>query len=153
MVNLLNEDKLEKEVKRDLNLFGLKVHDFIKSHHPRRRAESFKYAFSGVIHALLNEPNFRIQVVIVIFSTILGFYFSIGTTEWGLLILTMGLLLFAEMVNTVVEEFMDYLIPDRNNGAKIIKDLSAGFVLIMAFTSLAILFLIFGKYFRSFLFF
>lgn len=147
MVNLVDQEMVEENVKEGLNLLGLKIHDIIKSNHPLRRAKSFKYAFEGVLHALLNEPNFRIQIVIVITATILGFYFKIDTTQWGLLILSMGLLLFAELVNTVVEEFMDYLIPERNGGAKIIKDLSAGFVLIMSFTCLAILVLIFGEHF------
>ncbi len=150
MVNLLNQDQLDQEVKKDLNFLGFRIHKFFNSHHPRRHARSFKYAFSGVIHALLNEPNFRVQVVIVVVAAILGFYFKINTTEWGLLILTMGLLLFAELLNTVVEEFMDNLIPHKDPGARIIKDLSAGFVLIMAFTSLAILSLIFVKHFLVF---
>ena len=149
MVNLLDEEKLEKGTKRGLNFLGLKIHDLIESHHPRRRADSFKYAFSGVLHALLNEANFRIQVAIVVVSLVLGFYFRINTTEWGLLVLSMGLLLFAELVNTVVEEFMDRLFPKRDKRVKIIKDLGAGFVLIMAVTTLIILLLIFGKYFLS----
>jgi len=151
MVNLIDREMVDEDVKKGLNFLGLKIHDIIKSNHPLRRARSFKYAFEGVWHALLNEPNFRIQIVIVIVATVLGFYFGIDTTQWGLLILSMGLLLFAELVNTVVEEFLDYLIPKKDNGAKIIKDLSAGFVLIMAFTCLAILILVFGEYFLPFI--
>ena len=41
----------------------------------------------------------------------------------------MGLLLSAEMINTLVEEFIDNLIKDEHEGAKIIKDVAAGFVL------------------------
>ena len=43
-----------------------------------------------------------------------------------------------------MEEFIDKLIPDQDDGARIIKDVSAGFVLITALTGLVILFLIFG---------
>lgn len=151
MVNLILEDGLEDEAKETLNILGLKIHKFLKSHHPRRRADSFKYAFEGVFHALLNEPNFRIQLIIVLVATFLGFHFGITTTEWSILTLSLGLLLFAEMVNTVIEEFIDYLIPEKNGSAKIIKDLSAGFVLIMAITSLIILLLTFGNHFKTFL--
>jgi diacylglycerol kinase len=117
---------------------------FLKSHHPVRHAKSFKYAFEGILHALVHEPNFRVQLVIVAVSTWLGFYFKISNIEWGLLIISMGLLLAAEMLNTVVEEFMDHLIKDYSQGVKIIKDCAAGFVLITALTTLAILVLIFG---------
>ena len=115
-------------------------------HHPQRQVKSFKYAFQGVFHALINEPNFRIQLVIVFLSVLFGIKFAISTTEWGLLILSLGFLLSAEMVNTVVENFIDVLIQGQHAGAKIIKDVSAGFVLITAITALLIFFLIFGKH-------
>jgi len=116
----------------------------LKSHHPARQAKSFKYAASGIFHTLINEPNFRIQVLIVFIAVFLGLHFNISNIEWGLLTLSMGLLLAAELLNTVVEEFIDKLIPDQDDGARIIKDVSAGFVLITALTGLVILFLIFG---------
>lgn len=147
MIDLLQKDDLDKEVRKDLNLIGLKIHNLLKSRHPIRRVDSFKYAFKGVFHALSNEPNFRIQILIVLVTVILGAYFGINTTEWGLLIIAAGLLLSAEMINTVVEEIMDYLIPEESPVVAIIKDLSAGFVLTMAFTNLVILFLVFFKHF------
>jgi undecaprenol kinase len=116
---------------------------FFKSVHPARRVKSFEYAFHGLFHALLNEPNFRVQIAIAAFSAILGMMFKISNTEWGLLILSLGALLAAEMVNTVVEELIDALIKEYHEGARIIKDLAAGFVLTTAFTTLAILYLVF----------
>ena len=85
---------------------------FLKSHHPLRHARSFKYAFQGILRALIEEPNFRVQVVIVLISVLLGFHFNITNTEWGLLILSMGLLLMAEVLNTVVEDTIDFFIKD-----------------------------------------
>jgi diacylglycerol kinase len=120
--------------------------DVIQSHHPARTAKSFKYAFKGIGHAMLNEANFRIQLIVAIGSIILGLYFEISNVEWGLLVLSMGFLLSAEMVNTVVEEFVDHLIKEENDGARIIKDLSAGFVLTAAITTFIILLLVFGEY-------
>lgn len=119
------------------------MNEMLKSHHPIRHAKSFKYAFEGIFHALLHEANFRIQVFIVLVSTFLGFYYRISNTEWGLLVICMGFLLVAEMVNTVVEEFMDHLITEYNEGVKIIKDMSAGFVLITSGVVLFILYLLF----------
>lgn len=120
---------------------------FFKSHHPLRHARSFKYAFQGIFHALINEPNFRLQIVIVSISVIFGFHFKITNTEWGLLILSMGLLLMAEVLNTVVENTIDFFVQGFDEGAKVVKDLSAGFVLITAVTALIILVLIFWPYF------
>jgi len=118
-----------------------------KSHHPVRHAKSFKYAFEGIFHALINEPNFRVQLVIVTLAIIFGKKFGISNTEWGLLAISLGSLLSAEMVNTVVEEVLDhfYLKEEENIAVKVIKDLSAGFVLITSITVLIILILVFGN--------
>lgn len=121
------------------------MHHILKSHHPIRQAKSFKYAFEGIFHAILHEANFRVQLVIVTVSVWLGFHFEISNIEWGLLIITLGALLSAEMLNTVVEELMDYFTKEQNITVKIIKDLSAGFVLVSAITSLTIMMLIFGS--------
>lgn len=117
-----------------------------KSHHPVRHAKSFKYAFSGILHVLFNEANFRVQVVIVVFAIILGLHFNISNAEWSLITLGMGMLLSAELINTVVEEFIDHLIKEYHEGAKIIKDMSAGFVLIMGITNLIVFAFIFGPH-------
>lgn len=118
--------------------------NLFKSHHPIRHVRSFKYAFEGIWHALINEPNFRVQILIVIVASVFGIYYKISNVEWGLLVISMGAMLTAEIVNTVVEEFMDLLIPDSHEVVKIIKDMSAGFVLISAGVALVILYLIFG---------
>jgi diacylglycerol kinase len=114
-----------------------------RSHHPRRHAKSFQYAFEGIFHALVNEANFRVQVVITIVAVTLGIHYKIAVAEWGLLTLTSGFLLAAELINTVVEEFVDHLIEENHEGVKIIKDVAAGFVFIAAITTLIILILIF----------
>lgn len=115
-----------------------------RSHHPIRHAKSFKHAFEGIFHALLNEPNFRVQVVIVTVSIFFGKFLEISNVEWAILILSMGLLLTAELINTAVEEIMDHFVKHDNPVTKIIKDISAGFVLINAISSLLILYLVLG---------
>lgn len=121
--------------------------NFIKSHHPARHAKSFQYAFEGIFHALVNEPNFRVQLAITSVVIALGFHYKITTIEWSVIVLLSGSLLSAELVNTVVEEFVDNLIKEYHQGAKVIKDVSAAFVLINAVTALIILMIIFGPRF------
>lgn len=125
-------------------LYYIRMHQILQSHHPMRHVKSFRYAFEGLFHALLNEANFRVQIIIAAATAFAGFYFKITTTEWAIIIITMGLLLSGEMVNTVIEEFIDHLIAEESEAAKIIKDLGAGFVLVTALSTLVILALIFG---------
>lgn len=111
--------------------------------HPRRRVKSFYYAFRGILHAFKHEINFRIQLLIIFFTSLLGLWIGISKTEWLFLIIMDVLLLAGELMNTIVEEFIDHLIKDHHEGARIIKDLSAGFVLIFALGYLITVFLIF----------
>lgn len=118
----------------------------VKSHHPIKHLKSFKYAFEGVLHALIYEANFRLQILITAISVGLGFYFQISSSEWSVLILGFASLLSAEVLNTSIENFINFVIPKKSNVVKIVKDLSAGFVLINAIACLAILVVIFWKY-------
>jgi len=53
------------------------------------------------------------------------------------------LLLIVELLNTVIEEIMDQLMKEYDEGTKIIKDVSAAAVLITSFVVLANLIIIF----------
>jgi len=119
----------------------------LKAHHPIKHLKSFKYAFSGILHTLINEANFRIQILISVVSFYAGYYFQISSAEWSVLIIAFGSLLSAEILNTSIENFIDFVIPKKSEVVKIVKDLSAGFVLINALACFAILIIIFGKYF------
>jgi diacylglycerol kinase len=119
---------------------------FIKSHHPVKHLKSFRYAFSGILHSLYHEANFRIQIVITIFAVIGGLYFQISPSEWSVLIIAFASLLSAEVLNTSIENFADFLIPKKSEVVRVVKDLAAGFVLINAVACFLILIIIFGKY-------
>ncbi len=144
----LNKQDADRAVKLELRSLGgfirFLTRNIFDTRHPLRRVDSFKYAFKGVFHALLNEPNFRIQCAIVLATLVFGFLTKLTHIEWAILALSEGILLSAELVNTVVEELLDHLIPERSSVVAIIKDLSAGYVLIMALTNLALLIIIFG---------
>jgi len=118
----------------------------VKSHHPIKHLKSFKYAFSGILHSLYHEANFRVQVVLTILATALGFYFQIAEAEWGVMILAFASLLSAEVLNTSIENFIDFLIPKKSEVVRIVKDLAAGFVLINAIACAFILVIIFSKH-------
>ena len=125
-------------------MLGLKIRSLTNSRHPRRRIDSIRYAIKGILHALVNEPNFRIQLFIALGIFVIGTYLKISTIEWSILVLTMGILLGAELLNTTIEEIMDHVSPEQDEAVRIIKDVAAGFVLIMGLTTLFIAFLIFG---------
>lgn len=64
--------------------------------------------------------------------------------EWIFLLVVIGLVWVAEIFNTAVEELVDLISPQQNPSAKVIKDLSAGAVLVSAILSVLVGVLIFG---------
>jgi diacylglycerol kinase (ATP) len=56
----------------------------------------------------------------------------------------MGFLLSAEILNTVMEELMDHFFKEYSETARIVKDLSAGYVLVAALTCLCVFLLTVG---------
>ena len=94
----------------------------------------------------MNEANFRVEVVIASFFVSMGLLFGITLLEWALLILALGFLLSAEIMNTLIEEFMDHLIKEHHEGVRVIKDLSAAYVLTASITSLLVFVFIIWNY-------
>lgn len=121
----------------------------LQSHHPRKHARSFKFAFEGIFHALLNEPNFRVHIVATIAVICLGYLFHISNVEWAIIAIISAMVLTAEMMNTVVEQVIDYLFKEQHPVAKITKDLAAGYVLISAVAAVVIFGLLFGHRLRG----
>lgn len=109
----------------------------------RKRAASFRYAFTGLQELLKSTPNAVIHLIMAIIAIGLGFYFSINTSEWIAIIIVIGLVLSLEAINTSIEGFADLISREHNNDIKRIKDISAGAVLIAALAAFVVGVLIF----------
>lgn len=99
------------------------------------RLKSFGFAFKGIKYTLLTQHNFRIHTVLAIIAILLGFFLKISWLEWISIIIVIGIVLAAEIINSSIEELTNLISPDKNKKAGIIKDLSAGGVLILAISA------------------
>jgi undecaprenol kinase len=108
--------------------------------------KSFSYAFNGIFKVIKTERNVKIHLIASALVTCAGICFSITKTEWLVLILTMCFVIVLEMINTAVEYMADLVSPDYNENVKIIKDVSAGAVLLAAIASVIIGLVIFIPY-------
>ncbi|MFC2948386.1 diacylglycerol kinase family protein [Virgibacillus sediminis] len=100
-----------------------------------KKGIGFSHAWAGIRQTLKTEMNFRFHLAagcIVIFS---GFLFKVTRFEWMALILSIGLVLASEIINTAIEKMVDYIKPDIHPSAKAIKDMAAGMVMISAATA------------------
>ena len=110
-----------------------------KSLSARSRKNSFAYAFSGIWQLLKGEPNAKIHAIATIVVIVAGFIRHIGHWQWTAVIFAIGLVWITEAVNTSVEKLCDFACGENYHPAiKIIKDVSAGAVLIAAMVSVCI---------------
>lgn len=109
----------------------------------KKRKIGFSYAWNGIKEIAQTERNFRIHLLATLLTITAGFLFKLTMVEWAIIVLTIGLVLMAEVTNTAIEKLIDYLRPEIHPAAKIIKDVAAGAVLIAAIITAVIGLLIF----------
>ncbi len=93
---------------------------------------SFRFALEGVKYAFKTQFNFKIQFTLGLVTVLFGFLFNFNRFEWMILLLSICLVLSAELANTVVEVVVDLVTSEIKPQAKIAKDLSAGVVLVVS---------------------
>ncbi|MBC7949047.1 MAG: diacylglycerol kinase family protein [Chitinophagaceae bacterium] len=102
----------------------------------QQRVNSFRFACDGLKQFFDQEHNTRIHLAGTIAAAIAAWWFHIPAGELIALVIVIGFVWAAEIFNTVIEKIMDHLSPDQHDEVRIIKDLSAGAVLIAALTAL-----------------
>ncbi len=111
-----------------------------------KRAKSFAHASRGIWVFLKTTHNAWIHFVVLDIVLVCGFYFSISTTEWILLIFAAGFVLVSEAFNTAIEIDIDLTSPQYHPYARDTKDVAAGAVLISAITAALVGLLVFVPY-------
>ena len=108
-----------------------------------KKGIGFRFAWNGLIEMIKSEQNMKIHILAAIIVIFIGFYAHLSLTEWAIIIIVIGFVMAMEMINTSIEKLIDYLKPDIHPTAKIIKDISAGAVLVAALTALVVGLIIF----------
>lgn len=106
-------------------------------------ARSFKYAFQGMQSGFRTQLNFRVQCSLAVLAIVSGIVLQVSKTDWLWIILAIGLVLSAELINTAMEGLVDLVSPEYNELAGRIKDIAAAAVTILAFNALLIAAVIF----------
>jgi len=104
---------------------------------------SFKYAFRGIYFTLRTQLNAKIHIFVALIVIFLGFLLKISNIEWCIILICIGIVLSAEIMNTAIEQIVDLVSPEYNKLAGNAKDAAAGAVLILAICSVIIGIIIF----------
>lgn len=116
----------------------------------RKFQRSFSYALEGLHLAAKTQRNFRIQIVIGLFSILIALLLGFNRFEWIILLISICLVLSAELTNTVFELIVDLIMPTHHEKAKFAKDISAGTVLLICSFAIIIGLLLFFPHFLIF---
>ena len=97
--------------------------------------KAFVNAFAGLSYFFGHERNGRYQLIIGVLTVILSILLRIARHEWMIVLLCIGTVLSAEMMNSALEKLCDYVQPSFSLQIKIIKDVAAGAVLFICIIS------------------
>ena len=105
----------------------------------RNLRSSFSHAFNGIIQAFKTERNVKLHTMFGLLAILFGVYFKISVLEWLIIVLTIGFVIVAELLNTAIEYTVDMVCGNNYNElAKYSKDIAAGATLVAAIVAVII---------------
>ena len=112
---------------------------------PKKFFESFNAAIEGFFYVIKTQRNMRVHFMLAVLILLLGIFLNLTYMEIAMLALTIALVLAAEMINTAVELIVDVMVKmEYHPIARIIKDVSAGAVLLTAINAVIVAYLLFS---------
>ena len=117
----------------------------------KKLIKNFGFAFVGLKKAA-SEQTFRIFIMAAVLVIVLMFVFDVSHYEKLMLVLIITIVVTLELINSRIERILDIFQPDYDERVRIIKDISAGAVLLACLGAAIIGFLIFWPYFQNLFF-
>lgn len=108
--------------------------------------KSFRNALYGIVWMLKNERNFQIEIFAFIINLFLIVFLKLTIFDAALIFIVCFGVLALEIINTAIEKICDIVKPDYDERIKIIKDISAGAVLLGTFAAVVTGILVYSKY-------
>lgn len=105
---------------------------FQSKHPPTSFYRSVLHAWNGLIHTVVHQRNMRMHLISGLLVGLVGSGIPLGLAEKVTLIFCVLLVLFAEMLNSALEQLVDLAIQQFDEKAKLTKDIAAAAVLVLA---------------------
>jgi len=110
---------------------------------------SLRNAWRGTWTVLVQEPAFKYMAAAALLVIGAMLYFPTSRTEKAVLLVMIFSVLGLELINSVMERFLDFLQPSHDPRVRIIKDLLSAFVFLIALGAAVIGILIFWPYLKT----
>ncbi len=111
--------------------------------------KSMANALRGLVWILRNERNFQLEILALLINLFLIVLLKLSTTDAALILIVCAMVLSLEIVNTCIEKLCDMLQPEYDLRIKIIKDVAAAAVVLMAIFAVVVALLIYPQYIFS----
>ena len=95
---------------------------------------------------LKSERNFQIEVFALLINLFLIVFLKLNTVDAAIILIVSFAVLSLEILNTAIEKVCDIIQPEFDLRIKVIKDISAAAVVLMALASLVVGVLVYWKY-------
>jgi len=105
-------------------------------------------AQKGALIPYLTEISIRIQSVLILIGSLMGYYFNLSRTEWIMFTIASSVLIITESLNTAIEKLVDLVSPNYNAQAGKVKDIAAGSVYFAAVALFIVSIIIFLPHFN-----
>lgn len=106
---------------------------------------SFGYAIQGFCTAVATERNIKVQLLVGAIAVAAGVMLRIDALSWVLIALCIGLVIFAELVNTSIEAIVDLATQELHPLAKRAKDIAAASVFTLSITAAVVGVIVFAR--------
>jgi len=107
--------------------------------------DSFQNAWEGLKYAYKTQRNIRIHISAAAVVLLVCWLLEVSLDGLAKIIISISLVLFAEMVNTAVEKTVDLFMSTYHPLAKTAKNVAAGAVLISAINAIIIGIIVLGE--------
>ncbi|MFN3995119.1 MAG: diacylglycerol kinase [bacterium] len=107
--------------------------------------ESFSNAVNGIFEAFYQERNMRIHLLLALFVILSTLFVSLSVIEVIIILILVGLVFITELFNTAIEILCDKVENKEDIQIKMVKDISAGAVLISSVLAFVVGIIIFSR--------
>ena len=102
------------------------------SDHPSFK-KSFGFALQGFRYTLATERNIRVMLGGAAFAVVMGLVLQLDLVSWAIVLLCIGCVLAAELMNPAIETVVDLVSPEYHPLAGHAKDIAAAAVYVLSF--------------------
>ena len=112
----------------------------------RRTLYSFRHAGRGFAWAVSSQANLRVHLVVAVVVIVAALLLRFSAFEFVAVVLSMAIVIAAELFNTTLEVLIDYAWPEHHPMIGRAKDVAAAAVLVTAVGAAIVGVLLFGRH-------